>query len=350
MKVLVTGGLGYIGSHTVTTLIENGYEVVIVDNLSNSKIEVLDSIYAITGVRPAFYQFDVRDEQKLDELFEKETPEAIIHFAGFKAVGESCQEPLMYYENNLGSTFSILKMMKKYKVCNKIVFSSSATVYGVPDSVPLTESSPIKEATNPYGQTKIMIEKILTDFAKVEGTNVALLRYFNPIGAHTTGLLGEDPNGLPNNIFPYLNKVAVGALPILNVFGDDYETVDGTGVRDYIHVMDLAEGHVLALKKLEQDCGVFVCNLGTGKGTSVLELVAAYEQANDIKINYQIAPRRAGDIAENYAGTEKAKNELGFECKYSIKDACGDGYRFQIYSLFVQRIKSKNREKEVVQE
>ena len=343
MKVLVTGGLGYIGSHTTTVLIENGFDVVIVDNLSNSKIEVLDAIEAITGVRPTFYEFDVRNEPRLDALFEAEKPDAIIHFAGFKAVGESCQKPLMYYENNLCSTFSLLKMMQKYKNCNKIVFSSSATVYGVPDSVPLTESSPIKDATNPYGQTKIMIEKILTDFAKVENTSVALLRYFNPIGAHPTGLLGEDPNGLPNNLFPYLNKVAVGELPQLNVFGDDYDTPDGTGVRDYIHVMDLAKGHVLALQKLEKEPGLFVCNLGTGKGTSVLELVSDYEKANNIKIDYKIAPRRDGDIAENFAGTEKAQKELGFTCDYTVLDACSDGYRFQIYSTFLSYIKDSKK-------
>ena len=344
MKVLVTGGLGYIGSHTTTKLIENGFEVVIVDNLSNSKIEVLDAIEAITSVRPKFYEFDVRDEIRLEALFEAERPEAIIHFAGFKAVGESCQKPLMYYENNLGSTFALLKMMQKYKDCNKFVFSSSATVYGVPDSVPLTENSPIKEATNPYGQTKIMIEKMLTDFAKVENINVALLRYFNPIGAHPSGLLGEDPNGLPNNLFPYLNKVAVGALPNLNVFGNDYDTPDGTGVRDYIHVMDLAKGHVLALNKLQENCGVFVCNLGTGKGTSVLELVSDYEKANNIKIEYKIAPRRDGDIAENFAGTEKAQNELGFKCDYTILDACSDGYRFQIYSALISYIKDGKKQ------
>ena len=206
---------------------------------------------------------------------------------------------------------------------------------------PVTPTLPIKDATNPYGQTKIMIEKILTDFAKVENTNVALLRYFNPIGAHPSGLLGEDPNGLPNNLFPYLNKVAVGELPKLNIFGDDYNTVDGTGVRDYIHVMDLAKGHVLALNKLSENCGVFVCNLGTGKGTSVLELVTDYEKANNIKIDYVIAPRRDGDIAENFAGTEKAKNELGFECDYTVFDACSDGYRFQIYSTFVSHLKDK---------
>jgi len=339
MKVLVTGGLGYIGSHTTVKLLEEGFEVVIIDNLSNSKIEVLDRIEKITKKRPRFYNFDVQNKESLESVFVAEQPEAIIHFAGFKAVGESCKKPLMYYENNLLSTFALLDMMQKYPKCKNFVFSSSATVYGEPDSVPLTESSPIKQATSPYGQTKIMIEEILTDFSKVQKVNIAILRYFNPIGAHQSGLLGEDPNGLPNNLFPYINKVAVGALPKLNIFGNDYKTCDGTGVRDYIHVLDLAKGHVLALKKLEQDCGLFVCNLGTGKGTSVLQLVNAYEKANNIKIPYEFAPRRAGDIDENFAGTEKAKKELGFVCDYTILDACRDGYNFQTQEL--KRIKDK---------
>lgn len=345
MKVLVTGGLGYIGSHTAAELIKNGFEVVIIDNLSNSKKDVLDNIEKITTKRPNFFEFDVRDEQKLDKVFADEQPDAIIHFAGLKAVGESCKKPLMYYENNIGSTLALLNMMKKYDFCKNFVFSSSATVYGIPDSVPLTEDSPIKDATNPYGQTKIINEKILMDFAKTKSINVALLRYFNPIGAHPTGLLGEDPNGIPNNLFPYLNKVAVKTLPSLNVFGDDYNTVDGTGVRDYIHVMDLAKGHVLALNKLSEDCGLFVCNLGTGKGTSVLELIKDYEEANHLKIPYQIAPRRDGDIDENYAGTEKAKKELGFVCDFTILDACRDGYRFEIFQKileFVKQRKNKN--------
>ena len=339
MKVLVTGGLGYIGSHTTVKLLEEGFEVVIIDNLSNSKIEVLDRIEKITKKRPRFYNFDVQNKESLESVFVAEQPEAIIHFAGFKAVGESCKKPLMYYENNLLSTFALLDMMQKYPKCKNFVFSSSATVYGEPDSVPLTESSPIKQATSPYGQTKIMIEEILTDFSKVQKVNIAILRYFNPIGAHQSGLLGEDPNGLPNNLFPYINKVAVGALPKLNIFGNDYKTRDGTGVRDYIHVLDLAKGHVLALKKLEQNCGLFVCNLGTGKGTSVLELVKAYEKANNIKIPYEFAPRRAGDIDENFAGTEKAKKELNFVCDYTIVDACRDGYNFQTQEL--KRIKDK---------
>ena len=333
MKVLVTGGLGYIGSHTSVKLLEEGFDVVIIDNLSNSKMEVLDRIEQITKKRPRFYNFDVQNKENLESVFVAEKPDAIIHFAGFKAVGESCQKPLMYYENNLLSTFALLDMMQKYPKCKNFVFSSSATVYGEPDSVPLTESSPIKRATSPYGQTKIMIEEVLTDFAKVQKVNIAILRYFNPIGAHQSGLLGEDPNGLPNNLFPYINKVAVGALPKLNIFGNDYKTRDGTGVRDYIHVLDLAKGHVLALKKLEQNCGLFVCNLGTGKGTSVLELVKAYEKANNIKIPYEFAPRRAGDIDENFAGTEKAKKELNFVCDYTIVDACRDGYNFQTQEL-----------------
>lgn len=331
MKVLVTGGLGFIGSHMCVSLIENHDEIVIIDNLYNSKIDVLNRIEAITKVRPTFYQFDVQDVNRLEEVFKKEKPEAIIHFAGYKAVGESVVKPLMYYENNLDSTFALLKMMEKYG-CNNLVFSSSATVYGVPKEVPLTEDSPVQSATSPYGETKVMIERILTDVQKVHPEfNIALLRYFNPVGAHKSGLLGEDPNGIPNNLMPYINKVAVGELDHLNVFGDDYPTEDGTGIRDYIHVVDLVKGHLLALKKLsEEKPGLFICNLGTGKGTSVLEMVKAYEKATGIKIPYKIKPRRPGDVAENYASTEKAKKEMGFTCDYTILDACKDGYHFQV--------------------
>ncbi len=331
MKVLVTGGLGFIGSHMCVSLIENHDEIVIIDNLYNSKIDVLNRIEAITKVRPTFYQFDVQDVNRLEEVFKKEKPEAIIHFAGYKAVGESVAKPLMYYENNLDSTFALLKMMEKHG-CNNLVFSSSATVYGVPKEVPLTEDSPVQSATSPYGETKLMIERILTDVQKVHPEfNIAILRYFNPVGAHKSGLLGEDPNGIPNNLMPYINKVAVGELDHLNVFGDDYSTEDGTGVRDYIHVVDLVKGHLLALKKLsEEKPGLFICNLGTGKGTSVLEMVKAYEKATGIKIPYEIKPRRPGDVAENYASTEKAKKEMGFTCDYTILDACKDGYHFQV--------------------
>ena len=330
MKVLVTGGLGFIGSHTVCELIENGYDVVIADNLYNSKIDVLDRIEKITGVRPHFYDINVQDKEALDKLFAKEEPEGIIHFAAYKAVGESVYKPLEYYENNFDTTFALLWMMRKYPKCKNFVFSSSATIYGVPDHVPLKETDPRKDATSPYGETKVVIERILEDVAKVnEEYNIAILRYFNPIGAHKSGLLGEDPNGIPNNLLPYINKVAIGVLPCVNVFGDDYPTPDGTGVRDYIHVLDLARGHVLALKKLETNPGLVTYNLGTGKGTSVLEIIKDYEKATGIKINYAIKPRRAGDVAENYADCSKAKKELGFTCKYNVFDACLDGYNFQ---------------------
>lgn len=329
MKVLITGGLGFIGSHTVVALLEAGYDVVIIDNLYNAKKVVVSRIYEITGIKPTFYKADVQDIKKLDAIFKKERPEAIIHFAGYKAVGESCLKPLMYYENNLETTFALLEMMEKYD-CKNFVFSSSATVYGVPDKVPLTEDSPVKNATSPYGETKVFIERILEDFQKVHPDfNVALLRYFNPIGAHKSGLLGEDPNGIPNNLLPYINKVAIGALPFVKVYGDDYDTLDGTGVRDYIHVCDLAKGHVLALKKLTQKPGLFICNLGTGKGTSVLEVIKDYEKATGIHIPYVIEGRRPGDIATNYASTAKAEKELGFKCDYTILDACKDGYEFQ---------------------
>ena len=329
MRVLVTGGLGFIGSHTVVKLIENKFDVVIIDNLFNSKLVVLDRIEKITGIRPVFYQFDVQNREKLREVFKKEKPEAIIHFAGYKAVGESVAKPLMYYQNNLESTFALLDCMEEFGVRN-LVFSSSATVYGLPDKVPLTEDSPVKSATSPYGETKVMIERILSDICAVnKDYNVALLRYFNPIGAHKSGLLGEDPNGIPNNLLPYINRVATGQLKELNVFGDDYETPDGTGVRDYIHVCDLAEGHVLALKKLATNSGLVIYNLGTGKGTSVLEVVHAYEKATGIKIPYVIRERRPGDVPENYAGTDKARKELGFKCEFNVEDACLDGYNFQ---------------------
>ncbi|MBR4271036.1 MAG: UDP-glucose 4-epimerase GalE [Clostridia bacterium] len=329
MKVLVTGGLGFIGSHTVIKLIEAGHQVVIIDNLFNSKPDVVDRIDKIVGVKPKVFIQDVCDKDKLMEIFKAEKPDAVIHFAGYKAVGESCQKPLMYYRNNIDSALSVLECMMENE-CKNLVFSSSATIYGETDKMPITELSPRKEATNPYGQTKVMIERIIEDVCKVNPDfNAALLRYFNPIGAHPSGLLGEDPNGLPNNLLPYINKVATGELDHLNVFGNDYPTVDGTGVRDYIHVLDLAKGHVLALKKLENGCGLFVCNLGTGKGTSVLEMVSAYEKATGVKIKYEIKPRRAGDVAESYAATNKAKEELGFECDYTILDACKHGYEFQ---------------------
>jgi len=329
MKVLVTGGLGFIGAETVVTLIRHGMEVVIVDNLYNSKIEVLDNIKEITGVKPTFYEFDVADKEKLSEVFKKEKPDSIIHFAGYKAVAESVLKPLEYYKNNIGTTIALLECMLEFN-CKSLVFSSSSTVYGLPDRVPLYETDPVKSATSPYGETKIMIERIINDFSKVHpDLNFALLRYFNPIGADPSGLLGEDPNGIPNNLLPYIAEVAVGKLPYLKITGNDYNTIDGTGVRDYIHVCDLALGHVLALKKLSENPGLVIYNLGTGKGTSVLEMVKAYEKATGIKIKYEFAPRRPGDIPENYANCDKAKKELGFECEYSIEDACRDSYNYQ---------------------
>ena len=328
-KVLVTGGLGFIGSEAVICLIENGYEPVIIDNLFNAKVAVLDRIETITHFRPTFYEVDATDEEATEKVFAENEIDAVIHFAGYKAVGESVEKPLEYYENNLESLIVIAKCMKRHNVKN-IIFSSSATVYGVPSRVPLYESDPVAEATNPYGETKVMIERILKDLQKADQTlNVGILRYFNPIGGHPSGLLGEDPNGIPNNLLPYVSQVAIGKLKCLKIFGDDYPTVDGTGVRDYIHVVDLAEGHVATLKKLEENPGYVVYNLGTGKGTSVLELVHAYEKANGVKIPYVIAPRRAGDVAENYADCEKAAKELHWRAKFTIEDACRDAYNFQ---------------------
>jgi len=328
-NILVTGGLGFIGSETVIALQEAGYNPIVVDDLYNAKKTVLDRIETITKKRPLFYEVDCCDEKKLEKVFAENQIDAVIHFAGFKAVGESVSKPTEYYTNNLGSALTVLRLMKKHGVHN-IVFSSSATVYGVPKRVPLQEDDPIGTATNPYGETKIMIERILTDAAKADKTlNVALLRYFNPIGGHPSGLLGEDPNGIPNNLMPYITQVAIGKLPFLRVYGNDYKTVDGTGVRDYIHVVDLAEGHVATLKKLATNPGLVIYNLGTGKGTSVLELVSAFEKANGVKIPYKIEPRRPGDVDENYAGCEKAYKELGWKSRFNIVDACRDAYNFQ---------------------
>ena len=291
-KILVTGGLGFIGSHTVIQLIENNYEPIIVDNLVNSKLEVLNRLEKITGIRPKFYQFDVRDEANLDKIFTENDIFAVIHFAGLKAVGESIQKPKLYFDNNIGSSEVLLRVMEKHNV-KKLVFSSSATVYGDPKRVPIYETDPIGETTNPYAETKVRIEYMLKDlYAKDKSWDLAILRYFNPIGAHKSGLIGEDPQGIPNNLMPYVTQVAVGKLPQLSVFGDDYDTRDGTCIRDYIHVVDLARGHVLTLKKLEENPGLVIYNLGTGVGTSVLELVHAFEEANHLKINYKIAPRR----------------------------------------------------------
>lgn len=328
-NILVTGGTGFIGSETAIALLENGYRPILVDNLSNSKEEVVDRIETITGTRPVFYKADCCDLAAFRDVFEKETIDGVIHFAGLKAVGESVSKPIEYYSNNLESTLNLLLLMREFGVKN-LVFSSSATVYGVPKRVPLKEEDPVGNATNPYGETKIMIERILEDAQKADPSlNIALLRYFNPIGAHPSGLLGEDPNGIPNNLMPYICQVAVGKRKELHVFGDDYPTRDGTGIRDYIHVFDLAEGHVATLKRLEDKPGLVVYNLGTGKGTSVLELVHAFEEANGIKVPYVIDPRRSGDVAENFADVTKAEKELHWKSRFNVVDACKDAYRFQ---------------------
>lgn len=332
MAILVTGGTGYIGSHTVIELLKNNYKVVIVDNFVNSKPEVLNRIERISGKTPIFYEADVRDENKMREIFAKENITAIIHFAGLKSVAESVKKPQLYIGNNIGSSKVLLKLMKEFNV-NNFVFSSSATVYGVPKHVPLKETDDIGGCTNPYGQTKLDIEYLLNDYAKENPqANIAILRYFNPIGAHPSGLIGEDPNGIPNNLMPYITQVAIGKLDHLNVYGDDYKTHDGTGVRDYIHVCDLARGHLFALRKLESNPGLVIYNLGTGKGTSVLDLVHAFENANNIKIPYVICPRRPGDVDENYADPTKALLEMGFKTELSVEDACRDSWRWQSHN------------------
>ena len=329
MAILVTGGTGYIGSHTVVQLLENGFEVVIVDNFVNSKPEVLNRIEKITGKRPKFYEADVCDEAKVRAIFENENITDIIHFAGLKSVAESVQKPDLYFSNNIGSSKVLLKLMKEFGVYN-FVFSSSATVYGVPKSVPLHEDDPVGGCTNPYGQTKLDIEFLLKDFAKENPkANIAILRYFNPIGAHKSGLIGEDPQGIPNNLMPYVTQVAIGKRDHLNVYGNDYKTVDGTGVRDYIHVVDLARGHLHALRKLQENPGLVIYNLGTGKGTSVLELVHAFEKANSIKIPYVICERRPGDVDENYAACDKALKEMNFKTELNVVDACKDSWNWQ---------------------
>ena len=332
MAILVTGGTGYIGSHTVVELLNKGYEVVIVDNYVNSKPEVLNRIYKITGKKPKFYEIDVCDEAKMRTVFKKEDITDIIHFAGLKSVAESVEKPELYFSNNIGSSKVLLKLMTEFKVHN-IVFSSSATVYGVPDHVPLKEDDKIGGCTNPYGQTKLDIEYMLMDYAKEhKDANIAILRYFNPIGAHASGLIGEDPQGIPNNLMPYITQVAVGIRPYLNVYGNDYKTHDGTGVRDYIHVVDLAKGHLAALKKLEEKPGLVIYNLGTGKGTSVLDLVNAFDKANNLKIKYKFMPRRPGDVDENYADASKAFKEMGWKADLDIVDACRDSWNWQSHN------------------
>lgn len=327
MNILVTGGAGYIGSHTVVELLNEGYEVVIVDNFYNSKPEALDNIRKITGKDFKFYEIDCLDKEAMEKVFQENKIDGAIHFAGYKAVGESVQKPIMYYENNIMSTLVLCELLQKYN-CPRIVFSSSATVYGTPHALPIKEDFPLGPTTNPYGSTKLMLENILKDlYISFDQWSVVLLRYFNPIGAHESGLLGEDPNGIPNNLMPYITKVAVGELECLGVFGDDYDTPDGTGVRDYIHVVDLAKGHVKALQKISEP-GVYTYNLGTGNGFSVLDLVKTYEKVNNVKVNYAIKPRRAGDIAACYADASKAKEELGWEATKTIEDMCKDAYHF----------------------
>ncbi len=329
MAVLVTGGTGYIGSHTVVELIEEGYEPVIVDNLDNSCVEVLDRIRQITGKKPVFYQADIRDKEALEAIFDKEEITGVIHFAGLKAVGESVQKPWKYYDNNIGGTLTLLDVMTQHNVKN-IIFSSSSTVYGMPDEVPVTEETPKKDCTNPYGWTKSMQEQILSDIQLADPEwNVVLLRYFNPIGAHESGLMGEDPKGIPNNLMPYITQVAVGKRDHLSVYGNDYNTPDGTGVRDYIHVVDLAKGHTAALKLFEKGCGLKIYNLGTGVGYSVLDIVKAFEDASGVKIPYEIAERRAGDIDCNYADASKAFREMGWKAERDITAMCRDSWNWQ---------------------
>lgn len=331
MKILFTGGLGYIGSHTAVEAIEAGYDVIVVDNLSNSKIEVVDKIKKITGKTVKFYQADVCDKAALEKVF-KENKDifAVIHFAGFKAVGESVKKPLMYYKNNLISTFNLLELMKEYD-CKNIIFSSSATVYAPSSVMPLDENAPLA-ASNPYGWTKFMNEQILKDFQYANPDfNVVLLRYFNPVGAHESGLLGEDPNGIPNNLMPYICKVAVGEFDHLSVFGNDYNTKDGTGVRDYIHVVDLAKGHIKALDKIKntKKLGVGIYNIGTGVGYSVLDIVNTFNKVNGNLVKYEFAPRREGDLGECYASPKKAERELGFKATKTLEDMCKSSYEFQ---------------------
>ena len=329
MKILVTGGAGYIGSHTCVELLNEGFEVVVIDNFSNSKSSSLDAIKKITGKDFKFYEIDYLDKDALNKVFEENKIDAVINFAGFKAVGESVQKPIEYYTNNISGALNLLDVMREHNV-KKFVFSSSATVYGNPEKIPLTEDCKIGGTTNPYGTSKLFIEQILKDiYASDNSWDIIILRYFNPVGAHESGLIGEDPKGIPNNLMPYIAKVATKELKELSVFGNDYNTPDGTGVRDYIHVVDLAKGHVLALNKLEKEGkGLFIYNLGTGTGYSVLDLVHAYEKANNVKVPYKIAPRRDGDIATCYSDPTKARNELGFVATKTIEDMCHDSYKF----------------------
>ena len=329
MAVLLPGGAGYIGSHTAVELLNKGREIIIIDNFSNSKPEVLDKIKEITGKDFKFYEIDYLDQEKLSKVFEENKIDSVINFAGFKAVGESVQKPLEYYKNNISGCLVLLETMKKYGV-KKFIFSSSATVYGEPETIPITENSKTGGTTNPYGTTKLFIEQILKDLYKSDNTwDICILRYFNPVGSHESGLIGEEPQGIPNNLMPYVARVAAGTLKELSVFGDDYDTEDGTGVRDYIHVVDLAKGHVCALDKLDKEGkGLYIYNLGTGKGYSVLDMVKAFEKATGKKVPYKIAPRRPGDIATCYADPKKATEELGWEATKTLEDMCLDSWRY----------------------
>ena len=326
MTILVTGGTGYIGSHTTVELIKKGYEVIIADNLSNSSESVLDSIKEITGVKPKFYLVDLTEKEPTEKIFEENKIDAVIHFAGLKAVGESWQKPALYYRNNITSSVVLAEVMAEHG-CKKLIFSSSATVYGEPETVPISEDFPLS-TTNPYGTTKLMIEKIYTDLATSDKEwNITLLRYFNPIGAHESGLIGENPNGIPNNLMPYIVKVAAGELYQLSVFGNDYPTPDGTGVRDYIHVTDLALGHIASIEKMTEP-GVHIFNLGTGNGYSVLDIVNAFERVNGVKVPYVIAPRRTGDIPVCYANPEKAYKELGWKTQLTLEEMCRSAWNY----------------------
>ncbi|AUD23598.1 UDP-glucose 4-epimerase GalE [Bacillus cereus group sp. BC251] len=329
MAILITGGAGYIGSHTCVELLNNNYKIIVVDNLSNSSIESLNRVKEITGKQFKFYKENVLNREKMNEIFLENNIEAVIHFAGFKAVGESTTTPLAYYYNNIISAIVLCDVMQKHNVKN-FIFSSSATVYGIPKTSPITEEFPLS-VTNPYGQTKLMIEQIMRDVAKADDEwSIALLRYFNPFGAHQSGRIGEDPNGIPNNLMPYVTQVAVGKLKELNIFGNDYPTKDGTGVRDYIHVVDLAKGHVKALEKVLKTKGIEAYNLGTGKGYSVLEMVKAFEKVSGKKIPYKVIGRRPGDVAICFADVSKAKRELGWEAEYGLEEMCVDSWRWQV--------------------
>lgn len=329
MKILLTGGAGYIGSHTIIELDKAGYSVAVVDNLYNSNPKALERVGEIIGKQIPFYKADIRDAEALAKVFEAEKPEAVIHFAGLKAVGESVSKPLEYYHNNMTGTFILLDVMRHHG-CKNIIFSSSATVYGDPAIIPITEQCPKGHCTNPYGQTKSMLEEVLMDVQRADKEwNVVILRYFNPIGAHQSGRIGENPNGIPNNLMPYITQVAIGKRPELGVFGSDYDTHDGTGVRDYIHVCDLAAGHVCALKAIQRNCGLGIYNLGTGHGYSVLDVVKAFEKANGVPVKYSLQPRRPGDIATCYCDPTKAKAELGWEAQYGIEEMCRDSWNWQ---------------------